>query len=904
MTVHQYPTDFSSLTWSDLPSLSAGDTVDGGGATFTSLLTPPTNGSAGSPITWQNFTSTTASGSGVFMNKDYQTFDNVTLDSCAANGMAISAAAETHTNLIINNCNFSNNGTDGLRWLVSVADRICTLTDITVTNSTFNGNGESGFHVRVQDNAHITSIITRLTMTGNTANNNGVFGFRVQGERINSALTPPTATVLARSVDLTFNSNNASGNGAGSSGGGMTIQGFGSSASAYGTVEIKDNISSNNNGPAGGLNVFYHQYARVYNNICNGNTSTTIDANGILIDHENDEIQVYNNVCHDNVLALAVNAGCGIMILDSTNVDVWGNWCDGNNNGLFVGGNGVNQVAYSVTNNTFTNCVSRGMYLDNQFDQANELIVKNNVFTGVSGGTHTGIEEEATPTTWAEDYNYVNGFTTLGVTLGSNSSTDEPDIDTAGRPTATSPLTGAGTTTIAPATNDFEGYPFRSAPSIGAYEDSAKTFYVQVNGSAATGDVGTVAAPWDGESSMDWTQPVGGDTVRFLPGTYNEQIKPEASGTATRWLKLDFTGATIDGQATRATCLTANAQQYIHFYGGTFTNATGDNVIQGAFSGATADSQLYENMTMTAAGDDGIAIASTDSALTNITIKGCYITSSDQHGIYTRNSQGILITNCLLDGNGVDTQTTANADGIALDDDSINSVIEDCTILNQGTANGAGIDIQDSNGTGTTYVRRCTVRNPTGVAFTATGPATSVVYWISCLSIGGVNSFLGKLAATNYIYNCTLVNASATAVRLGTSSPTGGDITINNTVITGNASHAISSFSDASVYGGGCNNNHFDAGTTFVYEGAASTDLAGWRTASSQDANSIEGNPQVSSPEYLTEFSSSAYRAGIVITGLHDTVNNGSDSWGDKPSIGLDDNGYSRRRYIRRKYKL
>jgi hypothetical protein len=59
---------------------------------------------------------------------------------------------------------------------------------------------------------------------------------------------------------------------------------------------------------------------------------------------------------------------------------------------------------------------------------------------------------------------------------------------------------------------------------------------------------------------------------------------------------------------------------------------------------------------------------------------------------------------------------------------------------------------------------------------------------------------------------------------------------------------------------------------------------------------SLQTLPQVST-DYKTTFTSDGHRAGLYIAGFHDTYNNNGDSWGDKVSIGLDDNGYSERKY-------
>jgi hypothetical protein len=119
MTVHQYPADFSALDWTDLPSLSAGDTVDGGGATFTATLTCPTDGSDGLPIKFRNFT---VDGAATLANcvsvagKDFITLEGLYLDDATADGLVFGAPTADTDHLTLINVHVNGAAQDGFQF--------------------------------------------------------------------------------------------------------------------------------------------------------------------------------------------------------------------------------------------------------------------------------------------------------------------------------------------------------------------------------------------------------------------------------------------------------------------------------------------------------------------------------------------------------------------------------------------------------------------------------------------------------------------------------------------------------------------------------------------------------------------------------------------------------------------
>lgn len=348
-----------------------------------------------------------------------------------------------------------NGGGSGLRW-VSNSASLSTMTGLLISGCTFNGNTFDGISLMMYSNTNPATAMTDIVIEGNSCLNNAPVspghGLRVRAD---------TLVGTQRSGgNLQLYDNQITGNGNGdSNSGGCALGGF------IG-ADVYLNNSSSNTGAIGGFDLFWLQGANVYDNTCNDNTGGTIDANGILLDHGNDQVRLYRNECSRNTLGTGENTGYAIMVLaDNTNIDIWANYGDGNYRGLaFIGaGTPANVVAY---NNTFTGCLNAAYRVSDGWGAANELDVRNNIFTGVGP---VAVVESAPPA-YTEDYNEYDGFTAEGRTLGANSTFGvDPDLNANGYTQTSSPGYNAGdfVTGFHDTELDQNGFTFKNPPDIG-----------------------------------------------------------------------------------------------------------------------------------------------------------------------------------------------------------------------------------------------------------------------------------------------------------------------------------------------------------------------------------------------------------------------------------------------------
>ena len=458
---------FGNVNWTTVGG--GGNELTGSDQTFDESLTPPVaaNGVSGDPTIIRNMRIEMSSAStNIFLPpREYITFQNIVCSgaSGATRGLGISSVdGNAPVGVSFVDCDFSDHtGDDGVRWLVSATGAVATLTDFTFTRCTAHRNAETGFHFRIENDAGVGVGIDGLTFTDCQADDNDKFGFRILGELEDPSPADPTSTSLqSRSTDFSFLRNRASGNGSGDAGGGMALGGF------DGDVEVASSTSSSNNGPAGGINCFHFDGARVHGNTCNSNTSTTIDANGILMDHENINCRVWNNECSYNSLDIADNAGYGIMVLDCSSLVVEGNYGVGNRGAFYFGGVGIDQADVTVRNNTFVQCTDRAVTVAAAWDVNGALTLQNNI---MSGSGDAAFVEDGGIGTYTEDYNVVHGFTAPGITLGGNDLTDDPLVQSDFALASGSPARSVGTW-IAGA-RAYDDLPLPPTPDIGAVQD-------------------------------------------------------------------------------------------------------------------------------------------------------------------------------------------------------------------------------------------------------------------------------------------------------------------------------------------------------------------------------------------------------------------------------------------------
>lgn len=185
-------------------------------------------------------------------------------------------------------------------------------------------------------------------------------------------------------------------------GGGFVISGF-----SGGLVD--GNLVDDCDGQYGGFNIFYNTGLIVARNISRNLTTPTIDACGVLVDHGNVNCSIVANESYDLAGAAAVNSGAAVMILDSTGTIVLGNLSSNCKHGLYFGAVGGGQSG-RASGNVMLDCVTSGIYRQNDAATGNNFVVRRNTFSGKTGST--GVNAQASGWT-GESENDFSGFTAL-----------------------------------------------------------------------------------------------------------------------------------------------------------------------------------------------------------------------------------------------------------------------------------------------------------------------------------------------------------------------------------------------------------------------------------------------------------------------------------------------------------
>lgn len=280
--------------------------------------------------------------------------------------------------------------------------------DLTITNNTLRGNLQGGINLKCDVGASDCGFI-RLVIDGNTVTGNANTGIVVQdcwdGVNTSGSCGDITVNTYADFVDTVITDNVVTGQ---TAGGGIAVYGLTSSTNAHGKNLIARNRVSDNAGVIGGIDLFNSLYVTVEDNYTARNTTTTIDANGILIDYGNRYTIVRRNEAYDHQgYVKADNSGCAVMILKGQDVDVYSNVGARNKCGLFTsGGDGFTESGITVRYNTWVDNVDYGWYVDNS-QASGSVSLTHNIMTG----TGTGIFAESSGAAQSEDFNVIN-FTT------------------------------------------------------------------------------------------------------------------------------------------------------------------------------------------------------------------------------------------------------------------------------------------------------------------------------------------------------------------------------------------------------------------------------------------------------------------------------------------------------------
>lgn len=347
-------------------------------------------------------------------------------------------------------------------WFVTATNAVSTLSRLSIRYCTFNNCNANGLarsvvHLRTESDVSTSSVVTDFLCEYNTFTNYKGVAIEAYSGHATFGLW---SGVRIRENDISGGSEASDGGG-----GAVVLGGFGSSATAgFGANLLTRNEIRDVAGPSGAFNLFYGSYCVIFNtaeDLC----TSTIDANGILFDHGcNGCSAVGNQFSRLTGKAGTFNSGVGIMVLDATNCSVFGNVVDGALCGVLLGTAGSGQSC-TIANNTMVNIEDYAVYIGASADLAN-CVLKNNIFVGDGYSVY-----DLTATSWSnEDYNFFYGFAsgTNNHTLGANSSTDDPLLDSSYRLLPGSPCIGAGV--YIRGARHFGGKRLSSPADIGAHK--------------------------------------------------------------------------------------------------------------------------------------------------------------------------------------------------------------------------------------------------------------------------------------------------------------------------------------------------------------------------------------------------------------------------------------------------
>lgn len=333
---------------------------------------------------------------------------------------------EDHVGVYIENNLFTGvsntGGGSAINWLVGTGIN-SSCTDVYIDNNTFQNlqstTARAVVHLRIQNDANVASKMTRVR-----AYNNRFENFSGVAVEFNSGFSTYNQS---QGVSVTNNQFIKGRESTAGVGGCMSLWGFGYETT-WGKPTVAYNTFNDVQGAAGFANIFFGSY-EVFENSGDRLTTTTIDGNGILFDYGCRFSRAYANK-FNNLIGKSgvVNSGVGIMVLDSTDCEAFGNYitnCNyaihyGNVTGLTTG------QSSSIVNNTFFGCISGGVYASSTMDKATNSL-QNNIF--VSNSSSTSFNNQGAAFTGTENYNvfYQMGAAS-GHTLSVTDSTSNPSL--------------------------------------------------------------------------------------------------------------------------------------------------------------------------------------------------------------------------------------------------------------------------------------------------------------------------------------------------------------------------------------------------------------------------------------------------------------------------------------------
>ena len=562
-----------------------------------------------------NFTIQDLSNQGIRVHADPNAVSNITLSNLTVTGCGGGGFLSQNggcTNCTIENSTFSNNGSFDANGInIDAGSNITidnvtandnagpgfvtdTVTDLTISDSTFNSNGDvtagAGIYIA-------TSTASSITITGTTTNSNATHGVQCDGtisspldititdHTANSNTTNGVYTVSCVNLTImnsTMNQNSSSG-----------IDG---SATLSATIS-NNTVSSNSNH---GMNFNGTNNSTISDNTVSGNSSY-----GIVFSTFSSGNTVSGNTVSDNLNGIGFsqsNSGVvtrntinghtgantsGIVITNSDEVTVTNNIIYDNTYGMIIM-NGADDN--KMINNTFFNNSTIGILVMNMgIGGATGSVLTNNIFSSNLDSGEMGISVDADSISgFTSDYNLFNW--PAGVTYGQWSGVDHASLaewqqasgqDTnsiEGDPLFTSTtsgsenlhLSGAASPCIDAGTSDSNTPPTDIDNATRPYDGSL----VDIGADEATfpGLASSLAAtPTATTAALTWTAPYGDPTSYTISYGTDEAASNIGTTTSTS------ASASLSG-------LTANT---IHYFKVLATNATGDGLYSSAASFTT-----------------------------------------------------------------------------------------------------------------------------------------------------------------------------------------------------------------------------------------------------------------------------------------------------------------------------
>ena len=422
-----------------------------------------------------------------------------------------SVSTQGYLDVIVRGNTFTGSQRAGIQWFPTITGTFY-LTRVSIIDNTFtefvaNNNGGC-ISLRTSSGVDIAAaIITDLTISDNTFSD--CTGLCINVADYGPSQTPPVRVDIWSGVQImrnvgrnqAYNTLPLSGmpEGGWHTGGAISITGFGTSTGVIKTNEVAFNDFRGIQGITGGCNCFTGTYW-IHNNVFTTlrSRSTSVDGNGILVDHGSHDCLIERNFVQDATGTNAQNSGMGLGVIDAKQTVFRSNVCLDVKVGLMIT-DASSYPPYYATNdqqtdaehNTFLRCSYQGMLHGAELSSGVSSF-KQNIFTGTgvaigsqgtaitSGGyslwhiNKTGsFAAETNNCFYAFPYgawDWDGGVAGAAVSLDGTDSTDDPMLSVTGQPAQGSPLIHAGT--HLGYSNDAAGRLRHNPPTIGAYEYS------------------------------------------------------------------------------------------------------------------------------------------------------------------------------------------------------------------------------------------------------------------------------------------------------------------------------------------------------------------------------------------------------------------------------------------------